>query len=107
MPVSDLIQTSQECNCSFARQIDERALRNESHSREAANDTPTHPSSVIIVHGKNQVRILKTEAVDQPSLLETVRHDLGGDVVSKKISFIGGTLVPNTTYVHVASLLKA
>jgi hypothetical protein len=83
-----MVPPSQECNCSFARQIDERALRSETIS----GTLPDQFRKFIIVYGQNRVRIVDTKATDKISLVETFRRELGEDVRSKEINFVGGIM---------------
>jgi hypothetical protein len=99
IPILDTTQISQECNCSFARQIDERALRNDTRSQELEGYFPNLGQKFIVVYGQNRVKILVTPAADKISLVEAVRGELRGDVRNKEINFIGGTTLPPGRYV--------
>jgi hypothetical protein len=94
--VSDTFQGEQECNCSFARQIDERALRNEVRAQGEQDSIPSSTTYFIVVQGKNNVHIMETDGRDKSSLLNQVRDQLGGDIDSKEVAYIGGALEPNT-----------
>lgn len=95
IPILDSTQASEECNCSFARQIDERALRNDTRSQELEGYSPNPARKIIVVYGQSRVKIFETEATDKISLVEAVRGDLRGDFRNKEINFIGGTTLPN------------
>jgi len=95
VPIPEKVQPGAECNCSFARQIDERALLNEAISQDTENKSSSSTLKFIVVHGNSQVCILETEAVDRSSLLENVRQSLGV-FGPKEIGFIGGALLPNS-----------
>jgi hypothetical protein len=96
IPILDTTQASQECNCSFARQIDERALQSETlNPEENVHHSPV--LKFVVVHGQNQVKILETETADKISLVEAVRAELGGVVRSKEINFVGGTTLANAS----------
>jgi hypothetical protein len=103
IPILDITQPSQECNCSFARQIDERALRSEAHPQSggSAEIDASPPLKFIVVYGQNRVQIVETQAADKISLVEAVRQDLGAAINSKEIKFIGGMALPNTRQVAV------
>jgi hypothetical protein len=92
----DILHTDQECNCSFARQINERGLMNEASPLGTDNNLLNPTSKFVIVYGRSKVHLLETESADKSSILETVHQGLGYDIASKNISFIGGTLLPNT-----------
>jgi hypothetical protein len=94
IPILDVVQPNQECNCSFARQIDERALRSGSNPSEEV--LLTSFQKFVAVYGQNRVQILKTEAKDKISLVDAVRRELGEDVRSKEINFVGGNTLPNS-----------
>ncbi|KAE9366198.1 hypothetical protein N431DRAFT_549163 [Stipitochalara longipes BDJ] len=97
IPILDIAQPSQECNCSFARQIDERALRSDTSSQNPGEIVPGSELKFILVYGQSQVKILKTETTAKTSLIEAVRAELGGDGRSKETSFVGGTTLPNAS----------
>lgn len=103
IPILDVVQPSQECNCSFARQIDERALRTEAHPHPGgpAENDMSPLLKFIVVYGQNRVQIVETQAADKISLVEAVRQELGGEVRSKEINFIGGTTSPNSRQVAI------
>jgi ABC-type uncharacterized transport system substrate-binding protein len=98
---SDFIQDCRECNCSLARQIDERALKNrndvDGETQGDQHDPQGSTNEFIVVHGKSNVHIMEAEAPNVPSIMKQLREVLG-DIDSKEITFVGGTLV-NTTYV--------
>jgi len=96
--IPEKAQPSAECNCSFARQIDERAVLNVANSHGTQTNSPSSPLKFIVVHGNNSVHVLDTEAVDQESLSENVQQSLG-IFGPKEFSFIGGVLAPNSVYV--------
>lgn len=107
IPILDIVSPSQECNCSFARQIDERALRSESNPGNKSLPNPLR--RFIVVHGQSRVQIFETEATDKISLVEVVRQELGEAVRSKEMNFIGGTTVPEArqaTYYPLPELVK-
>jgi hypothetical protein len=56
IPILDVVQHSEECNCSFARQIDERALRNDAHPRKLDENLANPLLKFIVVHGQNRVQ---------------------------------------------------
>lgn len=99
--VSEIIQDCRECNCSLARQIEERALKNGNVDRQThgdAIDPQGYTNEFIVVHGKSNVQIMEAEAANVLSIMRKVKEVLG-DIDSKKLTFVGGTQVSNTTYV--------
>jgi hypothetical protein len=94
IPILDIVHPDQECNCSFARQIDERALRSESHSGDESLPNPLR--KFVVVYGQSRVQIFETEATDKISIVEVVRQELGDTVKSKEINFVGGTTLPES-----------
>jgi hypothetical protein len=60
IPILDIVRPSEECNCSFARQIDERALRNEAHPSNPVENLANPLLKFIVVHGQNRVQVSPT-----------------------------------------------
>jgi len=90
--IPDTVRDTAECNCSFARQIEERALRNEVHSGATEN---LHDSlKFIVVHGRNQVQIMEISVATKSSITEKVYEELG-TLDLKEVILVGGTTTPD------------
>ena len=76
------IQVDEECNCSFARQIDERG------GISAASNLSGAAFKVVVVHGRNKVQILDVEDGKKSSITEMVHRELGDETGSKKTTFM-------------------
>jgi hypothetical protein len=96
LSASDAVRDAADCNCSFARQIEERALRRGSNSEATIAQNDNSSIKFILVHGRNQVRIMETASADKSSLKEKVIEELGEAITSKEMMFVGGTVVSNT-----------
>jgi len=95
IPVLDIVQPSQECNCSFARQIDERALRSTTSTQSIEEIATSSGFNFILVYGQSRVKILQSVPTDGLSLLEAAQAELGRDIRNKEVSFVGGITLPN------------
>ncbi|KAH8659259.1 hypothetical protein BGZ60DRAFT_544304 [Tricladium varicosporioides] len=89
IPVMDSMQEDEECNCSFARQISDRGIVNETLSEGSAIP---HTSKVVVVHGRNQVELVEINATTSVAILDAVATRIASDNTSKTTSIIGGTL---------------
>lgn len=90
-PISAPSDASQECNCSLARQISERALLTQLRPRDGGDSLSEPIGKPIVVHGRNSVVVLDTDHVEKSHLITKVVEELGGEVESREITFIGGT----------------
>lgn len=90
-----------ECNCSFARVINDRGLLNEQNNEEKASNSTL---KFVVVYGRNNVVCLETEVATQPSILQVVHAKLGEVISNKIIIAIGGVLKPGTTYEAIFKL---
>ena len=84
------VRDAAECNCAFATQIEQRALRNQAQPDATENQDDSF--EFIVVYGRNQVQIMKTSVSEKSSLTESVLEELGEDTILKEITFFGGTL---------------
>lgn len=83
-----------ECNCSFARHIDERGGLNQPDV-----ETLQAMTSLIVVHGKNKVTCLQTPNNSKALLLDQVRIQLPRQTFGKKVLVIGGVEAPDSMQV--------
>ncbi|KAH7403530.1 hypothetical protein BKA64DRAFT_669265 [Cadophora sp. MPI-SDFR-AT-0126] len=86
---------SQECNCSLARQINERALLTQLRPRDGGDSLSEPIGKLVVVHGRSVVKVLDTDHVEKSQLIAKVVEELGGEIESREITFTGGTLISN------------
>ncbi|KAF2463700.1 uncharacterized protein BDR25DRAFT_245013 [Lindgomyces ingoldianus] len=77
-----------ECNCSFAREIDQHAVLN-----EGVNDPSEALNTLTVVSGNNIVTRIPVEEARRATLEQTAKQHLQAHIVGKHLSVIGG--VPN------------
>ncbi|KAG4437405.1 hypothetical protein IFR05_007130 [Cadophora sp. M221] len=92
-PVSAPVEASPECNCSLARKISEHGLLTQLRPSDGGNSLSEPIGKLIIVHGRNNIQVLDTGHVDKSYLVSEVVMELGGDIESREITPIGGTLL--------------